>query len=186
MGTPPVRGLAMCTEGKKDGLFLWSGAPHASIFTFSITQEHKETPPQSWGRNHTSMKTHHWSCSRQWKSAAGREGRDDSPQPGPFNTPPSLCCQLSTGYEPNPVPCSCGPKMPDGQNNAHRLDIAHSQCKCACRHTNSLNKASHAIIHKNTCHTIWLRDGSNYSGVLPLTFVPATPFYHLWAVWWEA
>ncbi len=157
---------------------------------------HTATPPQSRRQNHTSKKnTHHWSC--VWgKWSSGRvqqeENRDDSSQSRPFHTPP-LRCQLSTGYEPNPVPCSCGPKMPDGQNNAHGQTLtprctrpltAHSQCKHACYQTENINKDSHAISHKNT--SLCLLNGSNYSGVLSLTFGTITPFYHLWASWWKA
>lgn len=40
-------------------------------------------------------------------------------------------------------------------------------------------KQSVTCNHSQKHMSRYMRDGSNYSGVLPLTFVPATPFYHL-------
>lgn len=109
---------------KKDGLFLWGGVPCMSIFTSSITQVRTETPLQSQKhKTHVSKKTHTTEVMCEESEAVEEYSRKRAAMtlhsPDPL-TLPSLHCQLSTGYEPNPVPCSCGPKMPDRQNNAHR------------------------------------------------------------------
>lgn len=83
-------------------------------------------------------------------------------------------------------------KKPNRQNCARSYthpSIAQSQNKCLNEQI-KINKGSDVSGCKKTKQKkpacVTLSDDGNYSVVLPLTFVPSTPFYHLWAGWWKA
>lgn len=113
-----------------------------------------------------------------------RKGAAMTPRsPDPLSSPPSAASSAADMSQT--LPCSCGPEMPDWQNNAHALPRlnrhrtyttltrevcvqAHKDHKHGFR-CNSISKTNVAL-----CDPV-----CNYSGLPSPTFVPATPFEHV-------
>lgn len=82
------------------------------------------------------------------------------------------------------------PKMPDGQNNTqrkadtqkhtstYRHALTMGVCVQALKGHKQRLTCNHSQKHRHSAR-MFLIDGSNYSGVMPLTFVPDTPSDHL-------
>lgn len=154
---------------KTDGLFFLERS-HAYQSTRPLllrqtsTQRLEETGQQSYG-----------GLEEKNRKSAAMEFYSPRPFNGPFNTASSAAdtsqaphlaaaiAQTASQYSARPYTHPHG-----AQSQNERLS---EQIK--------VNKGSDASACKKQKACVTLLDGGNYSVVLPLTFVPSTPFYHL-------